>query len=169
MKKQVKFESHEIILKLMTENENQKYCAIRNRVENRKWFTDGNVLSEQEQENWFKQYLVKESDYMFSIYNMQGDFLGGNAIYHIDFVQGIAEYGRLLKDTAVMYTKGTGYLATMAAIAIAKEQLQLQQLYLEVYQDNLVAVKIYERAGFEIKDRTQDSSGREMYKMIIKL
>lgn len=52
---------------------------------------------------------------------------------------------------------------------VAKDMLDLNKIYLHVYSENTVAIKVYENAGFEIKDKHITSEGLEEYTMSVQL
>ncbi len=52
-----------------------------------------------------------------------------------------------------------GTLALLLLCDLAREQLGLIRLYLEVYEDNIPAVKTYEKAGFILKGRRPAKDG----------
>lgn len=96
---------------------------------------------------------------MFSVYNQQGQFLGGTALY--DITEDTAEFGRLLIDKSVTEKRGIGYQALMLTCRLAKEQLGLIYLHLEVFENNLPAKKTYEKAGFLLKKRYLSPDGKQ--------
>lgn len=138
---------NKILLKSMSYDECQKYRILRNKEDVKRWFIDKDIISEETQYAWYKKYLESDNDCMFSIY-YDGIFVGGNAIYNIDFAKREAEYGRLLLSQEIVGGKGVGKIVTNLASIIAKQSIGLKRLYLEVYADNVPAIKTYKYVGF---------------------
>ena len=77
------------------------------------------------------------------------------AIYNIDWPGGTAEFGRLMIGEADAAGRGLAREATAAVVALALEQLGLQEVYLEVFPSNVRAIKVYEACGFEVTGSTE--------------
>lgn len=160
----------EVSLLPLTEETSEQYRQLRNQDGIRKWFVSSAVISRQQQEQWFRDYLNDDNDIMFSIHlnNAKGTFVGANAVYHIRKDEKVGEYGRI----AVMpeFSKqGIGYFATMAACVFAKRILKMEQLDIEVNKHNTVAIKTYLRAGFVYCDGECGETKKEMIRMIQRL
>ena len=152
----------------LTAESSEKYRLLRNRDDIGKWFTYKDKISSEQQINWFKRYEENPSDIMFSIIDTDENFIGCNSIYNIDWKAGKAEYGRLIVDP-VCAGKGYGALATKMAVFIAREKLKLNELYLEVYIENIPAINAYHKAGFKDNGNIFDHSGKSMISMNIRL
>ena len=146
----------------------EKYRILRNRPGIRKWFAFKGKITCGQQAKWYAEYLENPNDVMFSAFDSLGNFIGGNSVYHIDFDRGIAEYGRLGIDTKFS-GNGYGCKATFAAAMVAKKDLGLNRLILEVYQDNIPAIKAYSVVGFEKSGVFADAEGLRMVKMELDL
>jgi RimJ/RimL family protein N-acetyltransferase len=77
------------------------------------------------------------------------------AIYHVDWINGTAEFGRLMIGEPDATGRGLAREATAAATALALGPLGLQEIYLEVVPSNLRAIKVYEACGFEVTGSTE--------------
>ena len=152
----------------LTAESSEKYRLLRNRDDIGKWFIFKNKISSEQQLNWFRRYEDNPNDIMFSIIDADEKFIGCNSIYNIDRKAGKAEYGRLIVDPACA-GRGYGALATKMAISIAREQLKLNELYIEVYSDNIPAINAYHKAGFRDNGKVFDYSGKSMISMNIRL
>lgn len=151
----------------MQKRESELYRLIRNRNDVRNKFVYSGIISREQQEKWYAEYLSKENDYMFAVYDAAGNFIGGNALYNINEKAKTGEYGRLLIDKEV--GKGNGVKATLAAGKIAKEQLGLKLLYMEVYEDNFPSIITCHKAGFRECRTVKDEWGRTMIYMEMRL
>ena len=148
----------DVILRPMSASDSELYRQLRNLDINRKCFIFSDPITEEGQQKWYRTYLEKPNDYMFSIYNQKGQFLGGAALYGV--TETSAEFGRILIDKATAGKSVTGYQVLSILCQFAKDQLQLQTLHLEVFEDNQPAVKTYEKAGFQAKKSYPASNGQ---------
>lgn len=156
-----------VSLKPLSYEDSQKYRQLRNRDENRKCFIFSGIISQEEQKEWYEAYLHHDDDYMFSVYDKQGQFLGGAALYHIDEVDRTAEFGRLLIDKKAAGQTGVGYLVLQACCLLAEKEFNLHTLHLDVQSDNIAAYKTYLKAGFILKKQcllpSDASADRKLY------
>lgn len=88
--------------------------------------------------------------------------LGFAAIYNV--ANNIGEFGRLIIDKTRYTSPGLGKYILNHLIDIAREKLGLQRLKLEVFEDNIAAMKVYKFCGFhEYGEST--SNGRKIIHM----
>jgi|GEM_PF-1631878 len=80
-----------------------------------------------------------------------------------------AEFGKFMIGASRAHGKHAGTFAVKAIIEIASRQLGLSRLVLHVFKDNQAAVKVYQQAGFKIKDKHIADNGAEEYLMSIEL
>lgn len=157
-----------IRIRPMDFGDSELYRQIRNSEDKRIWFESRNKISAAAQQEWFRGYLSREGDYMFSVYTTDDKFVGGASIYHVDSERGTAEFGRLLLGNRVC-GQGLGKEVVAAVCSIAKRELKLQELRLQVYSHNISAYKTYLQSGFVTVGVTADADGVEMLKMVRKL
>ncbi len=157
----------DIYLCPLTYETSENYRRLRNHPDVKKWFRSKDEITKTQQKRWFEKYLNDPDDVMFAIFRESDEFIGANAIYNIDG-NGLAEYGRILIDPKLR-GRGFGYKATCAAIQIARDQMNLQQLVLEVYADNEKAISLYRKCGFIETDMVCDTCGIPMKRMKIEL
>lgn len=147
----------------LAQNELELMRCLRN--QNRFSFLTSNIITEEMQQLWYQKYLQRSEDYMFSVLVRKAHtWIGTVALYDIDREKQQAEFGRLMIDRKAAGRGGMGYEATMCACEIGFQQLGLQRIYLDVFADNLPAVKTYEKAGFHIYGK-KEASGRELLYM----
>lgn len=141
---------HRIILKPFTQEDIEPLRLLRNKPHNRRWFVYADEISADAQKQWFEQYKAAADDVMFSVTrSAQPDqFIGAVALYHIDQNNGSAEFGRILIDSENVKEKGLGLDATLCVLKIGFGQMGLERVYLEVFSDNMRAIRLYEKAGF---------------------
>jgi RimJ/RimL family protein N-acetyltransferase len=142
----------------------EKYRMLRNRPEVRKMFKQESEITEEQQRMWYASYLNNKDDFMFSIIDEKNEFIGACSIYNIDEKSSTGEFGRIIVDSKFS-GKGYAYKATVAASLIAKYELGLKKLVLEVFEDNIKAVKSYIRGGYHIVDELYDVTERKLLRM----
>lgn len=157
----------DIVLKPMDEIYSEKYRQLRNQPEIRKWFSFSEEISKEQQEKWYSNYLNNEQDFMFAIVDPLGNFVGANSIYDIS-EEHTAEFGRIIVDPNYK-GRGYGYQAAYAAAKIARDLIGLKELKLEVYSDNMPAIKTYQKVGYQKFGVANDANGREMLLMKLNL
>lgn len=138
-------------LKLREINYNDLPKMVSWRNKNRKWFLDQKILTQQDQEKWFKNYLENDLDKMFIIEAKEGTAIGTVGIYNIDYHKREAEFGRLIIGEDVFKGKGMAKEANMLLLKYAFEKLDLIKIYLKVFHDNIKAIELYKRCGFKKK------------------
>ena len=164
MKHQFTCTDGDIELRPMSAADSELYRRLRNQEYNRSCFLFSGIISTEEQQQWYENYLKKPNDYMFSIYNQKGQFLGGAALY--DITETSAEFGRIIIDKEAAGKNGIGCQVLLLLCDFSRQQLRLQNLHLEVFEDNLPAVKTYVKAGFQIqKSYPHSDSGRVLHYM----
>ena len=146
----------------MSYADSEQYRQLRNLDNNRKRFFYSNKISASDQKTWYENYLKDETDYMFAFY-YNGQFAGGNAIYHIDFKKRVGEYGRLLVNKQSFPIKGLGSAITYATAQIAANSLGLQMLYAEIYEDNMPSYYACLHAGFHFVELRATENNKKIY------
>ncbi len=138
-------------LRLLEESDLPLTRAWRNQDHIRKWFFDPNHIGARQHREWFRQYRERDDDFTFIIEESAGHrAIGQVALYHIDWVNGRAELGRLMIGVAEAADKGLAHEATQLLVDFALTELALSEVYLEVYEQNIRARKIYEQCGFQV-------------------
>lgn len=156
-------EAGPVRLRLLQEADLPQTLAWRNQPHIRRWFFNSEALQFEQHLHWFTQYRERDDDFMFIIEAVELAYrpVGQVALYHIDWSTLQAEFGRLMIGEAEATGRGLALAATQAVIQIAFGQLGLEQLYLEVFGDNIRAIRIYELVGFVKQDgQAQLESGQ---------
>lgn len=151
-----------VTLRPLEEKDIEYTRLLRNQYRNCFVFSD--EITEENQKMWYKSYLNQEGDYMFAVCVL-GQCVGTAAIYNVDMTVKCAEYGRLMIDKKRCQERGFGQDATQAACCIAFEQIGIETILLEVFEDNLSARKTYERCGFRYIESSGEENGRRLLKM----
>jgi|MucameStandDraft_1065616.scaffolds.fasta_scaffold20621_3 RimJ/RimL family protein N-acetyltransferase len=155
-----------VLLQPMSVRDSELYRQLRNQNHIRIWFENSCIIEQDVQRIWYNKYLVTFGEYMFSIYDLLGQFIGGVSIYKYNEIEKKAEFGRFIIDKSKVLEKGIGLEATIATLHIAKTQLLLNRLQLEVYENNYAAISTYKKAGFIINGKIKDKKGKDMYSMV---
>ena len=104
----------------------------------------------------------------FCVYDSASDQpIGDVCIRH-----GFEEYDNDYPETAIMigsnFGQGNGYEAMKLLLNYAFNELNYLQINLSVYEDNIPAVRLYEKLGFEkVRIRKDDTNGRSEYVMML--
>ena len=148
-------ENERVRLRLLRSDDLPLTLRWRNQDHIRRWFFYSEPIAPEQHSGWFEQYRQRDDDFVFIIEDVQaGDQpVGQVALYHIDWMQGRAEFGRLMIGEASAAGKGLAFAATQLALKIAFQDLALQEVYLEVFADNQRAIGIYSGAGFQVKEQ----------------
>lgn len=105
-------------------------------------------VSERQHQDWFAAMQQREDAVIFAIRLSDGDKLIGSCQLHsISRVHRSAELQIRLGEVA-QRGKGYGMQAVSLLLDFAFKDLNLQRVYLHVFQNNLAARRVYEKAGF---------------------
>lgn len=154
---------HDIYIRELEERDIEFLRLLRNKEKNRKNFIYQKEISYEEQLRWYDTYRNNPNDYMYSVLSEKDDnLIGFAAIYNV--ANNIGEFGRLIVDKTRYTSPGLGKYILNHLIDIAREKLGLQRLKLEVFKDNIAAMKVYKFCGFhEYGEST--SNGRKIIHM----
>ena len=94
--------------------------------------------------DWIKKVIADDSGRRFAI--IADDQYVGN-IQLTNIKDRKAEYHIFIGDK-IWWGKGISYLATYQILHFAKEELQLEEVFLSVREDNIAAVKSYRKSSF---------------------
>ena len=119
---------------------------------------------------FYINYLKKENDIMFSAFinGVLEKPIGYAALYDIDKNSKKCEFGRIIVDKSRVSKKGIGYQITKCLCEIGFEKLGLEMIYLEVFSDNIPAIKTYLKAGFIEKNRYKKEDKEIIYMELYK-
>ena len=151
-------EKEGIELRLLTEDDLSMTLAWRNQDNIRRWFIHSDKITPDKHREWFRKYEKKDNDFVFIIHETKTlkKPVGQISVYNIDWKSMIGEFGRLMIGEIEARGRGIAQTATELVMEFAFKQLGLDQVYLEVFSDNLPAISIYKKAGF-IEVGTTDS------------
>lgn len=140
----------DIRLRLLEEADLPITLNWRNQDHIRRWFIYSEIITPEQHRLWFENYCKRDNDFVFIIEETHeiNQPVGQISLYDIDWVQGRAEYGRLMIGNPAARGKGIARTASEMLLSLGFEQFNLEEIYLEVFQDNESAIKVYRAVGF---------------------
>ncbi|GJQ35480.1 MAG: N-acetyltransferase [Anaerolineaceae bacterium] len=134
-----------------------------------KWVNDPEVtrglamylpLSMQDEENWFDRMSKSDPDEKpLAIEVRKGrnwKLIGNCGVFGISLANRSAELGIIIGEKSE-WDKGYGAEAMILLLQHGFETLNLNRIYLRVYEDNVRAVRSYEKAGFVLEGRQRQA------------
>jgi len=143
-------EGERIRLRPLTAKDLPLTLSWRNQDAVRRWFFHSDLLSPEQHCAWFEAYCKRDDDFVFIIeeivrFNMP---VGQIALYNVDWDRQKAEFGRLMIGELRARGMGLAKEATQLLLYFVRREWQLQEVFLEVYENNLPALAIYRACGF---------------------
>ena len=97
------------------------------------------------QDHWYDEYLKQGNSIIFVISpGTTSQPVGMVGLDHIDHRNQSAEYGRMLIGEAQCRGKGYAKDATKTLLTYAFKDLNLNRIYLRVYEEHVKAISLYE-------------------------
>lgn len=106
------------------------------------------------EKNWLENTLKQPDQLRYAICIKQSDQYIGN-VQLLDINNHKAELHIFIGDPT-FWGKSIGSQATLEVLKLGFFKHMLTEIYLKVHPDNLVAQKIYKKAGFEISNQTAE-------------
>lgn len=126
-------------------------------------------LSQTEEENWYERMLARPADeHVMAIEVRLPDatgeepkwkLVGSLAFENIDWRIAAAEFGIVIGDKSY-WDHGYGTEAVRLLVKHGFETLNLNRIYLHVFEINSRAIRAYEKAGFTIEGRERQAEFR---------
>ena len=151
-----------VALKPISDGELELLRTWRNDPANTKYLRQIPYITPEMQKRWYESYLANGDEMTFAIFETKqlGRAVGSLSLY--DFCDGEAEFGKILIGDSEAHGRSVGLHATVAALKIAFAYLKLKKLRLHVFSDNIPAVKVYAKAGFEVVDEHETNGMKEL-------
>jgi RimJ/RimL family protein N-acetyltransferase len=130
-----------------------------------RWFNDPEVLqylamylpmSEAAEERWFDAQLEDEKSHVFVIETLDGVAIGNLGLFDIDGRNRSAGCGISICEKAY-WNQGYGADALRTLLGFAFGEMNLNRIYLSVYDFNERAIRCYEKIGFRQEGRLRQS------------
>jgi diamine N-acetyltransferase len=113
-------------------------------------------LSLAQEEEWFKETLqqpVEEQPLMIEIKTAEGwQSVGNVGLLKIRTIDRVAEIGIVIGEKK-FWGQGYGTEAMRLMVKHGFKELNLNRIYLRVYETNLRAIRSYEKVGFKLEGR----------------
>ena len=101
------------------------------------------------EEQWLDDLYKTDRDVVLGIAIRASDALiGATGLHQIDYKNRHAQFGIMIGDRHE-WRKGYGTDATTLMVAFAFDTLNLNRVWLHVYETNAYAIKAYEKVGFQ--------------------
>jgi len=109
-------------------------------------------LSMAMEERWFESQLLipPTNGQVFAVDALEGDswlHIGNSGLHHIDLVTREAEFGIFIGEKSY-WNRGYGREATLLTLKHGFEDLNLNRIFLNVFEHNARGVAAYKAAGF---------------------
>ena len=105
-------------------------------------------VSRADEMKWLERVsMANPNEKTFAIETYSGRLIGSIGLRSINWVERKAELGIMIGETDC-WGQGYGTAAVLETLRIAFEKMNLNRIYLRVYQDNSRAIRVYEKCGF---------------------
>lgn len=169
MKKSIKpLKGKNISLRLLEENDLGLTLTWRNKNHIRKWFINSEKLTLEQHQNFYRNYLTKDNDYIFIIDHIENNKynpIGQLSLYNIDYSTRVAEFGRIIIGDDQARGKGFASTALELILIIAKNEFNLSRIKLEVFHNNIPAISLYKNHGFHMLNERRTGDGKLLLEM----
>lgn len=108
---------------------------------------DPEKVNEESVKNFIIESENDINNYHFAIVDDGDNYLGTISLKNVDYKNKNAEYAISLRSSLI--GKGIAKSATIKILKFAFNNLNLNKVYLNVYSDNIRAIKFYEKIGFK--------------------
>jgi diamine N-acetyltransferase len=131
-----------------------------------RWFNDPELLrylamyvpmSQAAEEQWFDRVLNDESQHVFVIETADGAPIGNLGLFGIDWKNRSAGCGIGLGEREY-WNQGYGSDALRTLLRFAFAEMNLNRVFLHVYDFNQRAIRCYEKLGFQHEGRLRQAS-----------
>lgn len=110
-------------------------------------------ISRSSEEQWLERAVIhRESDKLFAIETLEGEYLGNCGLHLIDSIHRHAELGIAI-GKATHLGRGYGTDAINVLLRMAFQSLNLHKVYLRVFSENKRGIRCYEKCGFKTVGR----------------
>jgi RimJ/RimL family protein N-acetyltransferase len=105
-------------------------------------------LTRADEEKFLADISAFKDDYSFAIETLDGRYIGGCGINHVDWKNSVCEIGIFIGDQS-LWGKGFGTDAFGVLVGFVFSQMNLNKARLRVYDFNLRGIKSYLKLGFK--------------------
>ncbi|PLS17882.1 hypothetical protein CVD28_09315 [Bacillus sp. M6-12] len=130
----------------------REVIRLRNQQVNRYFLNQDFELTLTSQKEWYEKYLGRNNDIYYLVQNKEGNVIGTNALYDIDFKENLCEKGRQIIDPSETLKGPYALEAELMILDIAFNVLGCNQIIAKIRQDNGKVLNMNKRLGLKIKD-----------------
>ena len=141
------------MLRPISEVDLESLRSWRNDVQLTEFLTRIDYISFEKQQKWYENDTTNPNCYTFAIDETQTlkRLVGSVALY--SFQDTSAEFGRFLIGDENARGKGIGYIGTVLCLYLGFTKLGLQTIRANVHEENIAALKAYQKGGFVISGK----------------
>lgn len=125
----------------------------RNNPQNAQFLNKMHYITKEMQKNWYRSYLLNQNEITFAIIEKKTLNRMVGSISLLNFEKNRVECGHIMVGDAEAHGNHVCENALRAILKIAFIKMNMKEVYLHVYKDNVKAVHIYQKVGFKIVPR----------------
>ena len=142
-------ENNNCIIAPLEEKDIEQLRQWRNDKELSKFLRPITYITPEMEKRWFDEYLEDNDTCFFVIIDKGLDrVIGSVALYNINGQN--CEIGKVVIGDNSAHGKGMGYNSFLLAMCVGIQELGIKNFRLDVHVENIPALSIYVKAGFEI-------------------
>lgn len=158
-----------VSLRKITEADTANIVKWRNRADVKSWLFSQSLVTEESHMNWYRtrilpgfcsQYIIEWND------GMRLQDIDTTFIKRQELTSDVGEFGIFIGEPSAK-GKHCSLPATKEMLRIGFNELNLQLIFLEVFSENIPAIKTYEHAGFKVISAYDYDKIRKVLKMEI--
>lgn len=151
-----KLDGQKLYLREITEDDTDLILRWRNSDFVRANFIHQPLITREEHLLWFREKVQKGLVIQYlMVEKATGKKIGSVYLRDVDYQTGKAEYGIFLGEESVC-GKGYGTEAAELMLSFSRNDLGLHKVSLRVLENNVRAIKSYEKAGFHMEGKMVD-------------
>jgi RimJ/RimL family protein N-acetyltransferase len=141
---------------------NETYLQWINNAEVTRYMVTGTFPSTMEKlEQYYQRMTTSPNHVILAIVDKESDkHIGNITLNNINWINRTADLGIMIGNKD-FWGKGLGTEATKLMVQYAFEKLNLHKIWLGVHVSHEAAIRIYEKAGFEIEGRLRNHFYRD--------
>lgn len=143
--------NNNIYLRQINETDMQYLMELRNDSWVKQWFFSDASITLESQKKWYEQYQANDKDILYLIVSDLHDRIGSVGIDGIDSVNKTVEFGRFVIPDEKWRGKGFGRQIVKRVMKHCFEDMDINRISLEAFEDNLRAVHLYSSCGFVLE------------------
>ena len=147
--------TNEVTIRPITYDDTENIIKWRNSEYVNSRFIDRRLFTKESHEAWLKNYVEAGKAAQFIIL-LDGEAVGSVYLRDIDADKKEAEYGIFIGEESAR-GKGVGTKSAKLILKYAFEELGLKTVFLRVIKDNKGAIRSYEKAGFKLNGKVENT------------